>query len=92
MGQADVLRKAMSKKDRAIIDSRRVKFMDGGKAQGIDAEAIATKIFEQIEPFAGYAFNKAHAVCYPFVAYRTAYMKANIVRAEYYSALSRQYG
>ncbi len=50
------------------------------------AEKIASKIYEQIEPFAGYAFNKAHAVCYAFVAYRTAYMKANYP-VEYYAAL-----
>ncbi len=85
LGQADVLRKAMSSKDRAIMDQQREKFLEGAKANGVD-EKIAAAIYEQIEPFAGYAFNKAHAVCYAFVAYRTAYMKANYP-VEYYSAL-----
>lgn len=85
MGQADVLRKAMSSKNRAVMDEQREKFVAGAKANGIP-EKIAVQIYEQIEPFAGYAFNKAHAVCYAFVAYRTAYMKANYP-VEYYAAL-----
>lgn len=85
MGQADVLRKGMSSKKKEIMDQQRVKFLDGARKNGIDEE-IAVKIYEQIEPFAGYAFNKAHAVCYAFVAYRTAYMKANYP-VEYYAAL-----
>ncbi len=85
LGQADVLRKAMSSKNREIMDQQRVRFTDGAKNKGVDPE-IAAQIYDQIEPFAGYAFNKAHAVCYAFVAYRTAYMKANYP-VEYYSAL-----
>ena len=85
LGQADVLRRGMSSKDRAIMDQQREKFLEGAKSKGI-APGIAAKIYEQIEPFAGYAFNKAHAVCYAFVAYRTAYMKANYP-VEYYAAL-----
>ena len=85
LGQADVLRKAMSSKDREIMDQQRAKFLEGAETQGVDAK-IAAKIYEQIEPFAGYAFNKAHAVCYAFVAYRTAYMKATYP-VEYYAAL-----
>jgi len=85
LGQADILRKGMSSKNKAIMDEQRIKFLDGAVKNGIDKE-IATKIYEQIEPFAGYAFNKAHAVCYAFVAYRTAYMKANYP-VEYYAAL-----
>ena len=85
MGQADVLRKAMSSKNKEIMDKQKEMFLDGAKANGI-SERIATKIYEQVEPFAGYAFNKAHAVCYAFVAYRTAYMKANYP-VEYYAAL-----
>ncbi|HEY3299116.1 MAG TPA: DNA polymerase III subunit alpha [Armatimonadota bacterium] len=85
LGQADILRKGMSSKNKTIMDEQRIKFLDGAKNNGIDV-SIATKIYEQIEPFAGYAFNKAHAVCYAFVAYRTAYMKANYP-VEYYSAL-----
>lgn len=85
MGQADVLRKAMSSKDSAVMSKQRERFLEGAKANGV-SERIAGKIYEQIEPFAGYAFNKAHAVCYAFVAYRTAYMKANYP-VEYYAAL-----
>lgn len=85
MGQADVLRKAMSSKNREIMDKQRAKFLEGAKSNGV-SERIAAKIYEQVEPFAGYAFNKAHAVCYAFVAYRTAYMKANYP-VEYYAAL-----
>lgn len=85
MGQADVLRKAMSSKNREVMDKQREKFLAGAKVNGIP-EKVAAQIYEQIEPFAGYAFNKAHAVCYAFVAYRTAYMKANYP-VEYYAAL-----
>lgn len=85
LGQADVLRRAMSSKDKAVMDKQREKFLEGAKNNNV-SERIAAKIYEQIEPFAGYAFNKAHAVCYAFVAYRTAYMKANYP-VEYYAAL-----
>ena len=85
MGQADVLRKAMSKKDAAVMNQQLDRFLAGAKEQGVP-EKTARTIFEQIQPFAGYAFNKAHAVSYAFVAYRTAYMKANYP-VEYYAAL-----
>jgi len=85
LGQADVLRKAMSSKDKRIMAEQREKFLEGAKAKGVPLK-IAEQIYEQIEPFAGYAFNKAHAVCYALVAYRTAYMKANFP-VEYYTAL-----
>ena len=85
MGQADVLRKAMSNKNKETMDEQRAKFVEGAKNKGIE-EKIAGRIYDQIEPFAGYAFNKAHAVCYAFVAYRTAYMKTTYP-VEYYAAL-----
>lgn len=85
LGQADILRKAMSSKNKDIMDQQRAKFIEGAKNNGVDAN-IAAQIYDQVEPFAGYAFNKAHAVCYAFVAYRTAYMKANYP-VEYYAAL-----
>ncbi|MBP5738735.1 MAG: DNA polymerase III subunit alpha [Abditibacteriota bacterium] len=85
LGQADVLRKAMSSKSKEIMDAQREKFLKGAVENGVD-EKTASAIYEQVQPFAGYAFNKAHAVCYAFVAYRTAYMKANYT-AEYYAAL-----
>lgn len=85
LGQADVLRKAMSSKNKEIMDKQKEKFLQGAEANGVSVK-IAQTIYEQVEPFAGYAFNKAHAVCYAFVAYRTAYMKANYP-VEYYAAL-----
>jgi len=85
LGQADVLRKAMSSKNKEIMARERERFLAGAREKGMPGKTAA-RIFEQIEPFAGYAFNKAHAVCYAFVAYRTAYMKASFP-VEYYAAL-----
>ncbi len=85
LGQADILRKAMSSKNRDVMEQKKDEFVAGAVKKGV-AQAVAVKIYEQVEPFAGYAFNKAHAVCYAFVAYRTAYMKANYP-VEYYCAL-----
>ncbi len=85
LGQADKLRKAMSSKDSLVMAQQKEKFLAGAAEKGIEHK-VAEAIYDQIEPFAGYAFNKAHAVCYAFVAYRTAYMKANYT-VEYYAAL-----
>jgi DNA polymerase-3 subunit alpha len=76
LGQADILRRAMGKKDPQVMRSERARFLEGSKARGYAVET-AEKLWEYIEPFAGYAFNKAHAFCYSFVAYQTAYLKAN---------------
>ncbi len=77
MGQADELRKVMGKKQKEKIPVYREKFINGCKEHsGID-EALGAKIFEFIEPFAGYGFNKSHAAAYGWVAYQTAYLKAN---------------
>ncbi len=76
LGQADILRRAMSKKDPAVMRNERARFLDGAVARGY-GRATAEKLWAYIEPFAGYAFNKAHAFCYAFVAYQTAYFKAN---------------
>jgi DNA polymerase III subunit alpha len=76
LGQADVLRKAMGKKDPKVMAKQRATFLEGAKAKGI-SEKKATKLFEQIEHFAGYGFNKAHATAYALLAYRTAYLKAH---------------
>ena len=76
LGQADILRRAMGKKDPEVMRNERGRFVEGAKARGYRVE-IAEKLWEYIEPFAGYAFNKAHAFCYAFVAYQTAYLKAN---------------
>jgi DNA polymerase-3 subunit alpha len=76
LGQADVLRKAMGKKDPRVMAEQREAFLAGARAQGI-SEKKAAKLFEQIEHFAGYGFNKAHATAYALLAYRTAYLKAH---------------
>jgi DNA polymerase-3 subunit alpha len=76
MGQADVLRKAMGKKDPKVMAKQREAFMAGARAKGI-SEKKATKIFDLMEYFAGYGFPKAHATAYAFLAYQTAYLKAN---------------
>ena len=85
MGEADELRKVMGKKLKDQVPIYRQKFIDGAVANGID-RALAEKIFEFIEPFAGYGFNKAHAAAYGWIAYQTAYLKANYPLA-YFAAL-----
>jgi len=76
LGEADTLRKAMGKKDRELMAQQREKFIGGCRANKIDTRK-AEKIWEQIDKFAGYGFNKSHAACYGLVAYQTAYLKAN---------------
>ncbi len=76
LGEADILRKAMGKKDRELMAQQREKFIGGCKGNRIESRR-AEKIWEQIDKFAGYGFNKSHAACYGLVAYQTAYLKAN---------------
>ncbi|MGH9240133.1 MAG: DNA polymerase III subunit alpha [Vicinamibacterales bacterium] len=76
LGQADVLRKAMGKKDPKVMAKQREAFLAGAKQQGV-SEKKAVKLFELIEFFAGYGFNKSHSTAYAFLAYQTAYLKAN---------------
>jgi len=76
LGQADVLRRAMGKKDPKVMGKQRAAFMEGAKAKGIN-EKKATKVFDLMEFFAGYGFNKSHSTAYAFLAYQTAYLKAN---------------
>ena len=75
-GESDALRKAMGKKKKDIVDAMKPKFIEGGKKNGHDPK-ILDKIWGDWEKFASYAFNKSHATCYSWVAYQTAYMKAN---------------
>ena len=89
LGQADLLRRAMGKKQKSYMDKQKGIFMEGAKERGVSSKS-AEKIFADIEPFAGYAFNGAHAACYAMVAYQTAYMKANYT-AEYLAALMAAY-
>ena len=79
MGQADVLRKAMGKKDPKVMAKQREAFMAGAQAKGIN-EKKAKKIFDLMEFFAGYGFNKSHSTTYALLAYQTAYLKANYPR------------
>jgi DNA polymerase-3 subunit alpha len=76
MGQSDVLRKAMGKKDPKVMAKQREAFMQGTKVNGIN-EKKAAKIFDLMEYFAGYGFNKSHSTTYALLAYQTAYLKAN---------------
>ena len=76
LGQADVMRKAMGKKIASVMLEERESFIAGGVARGYD-QKVAETLFDLIEPFAGYAFNKAHAFSYATIAYQTAYLKAH---------------
>ena len=84
-GESDALRKAMGKKKKDIVDAMKPKFIEGGKRNGHDPEKLE-KIWGDWEKFASYAFNKSHAVCYAWVAYQTAYLKAHYP-AEYMAAV-----
>src|SRR5438093_191918 len=90
LGQADVMRKAMGKKVRAMMRADEERFLNGAAAKGYVTEE-AKQIYDLIEPFAGYAFNKAHAVSYGTIAYQTAYLKANYP-AEYMTAVMMMAG
>lgn len=79
LGQADLLRKAMGKKDAAVMAAERGKFVDGAAANGYDKKK-ANEIFDYIEPFARYGFNKSHSVAYALVAYQTAWLKVHYPR------------
>ncbi|MEZ5314477.1 MAG: DNA polymerase III subunit alpha [Thermoanaerobaculia bacterium] len=76
MGEADVLRKAMGKKDPVAMAKQREKFVEGAAARGT-AKRKAEELWEYIEPFAGYGFNKSHSVAYAMLAYKTAYLKVH---------------
>ena len=93
MGQADNIRRAISKKKMKIIESERKVFVYGDAEKGIPgcvakgiSEAVAQSLYDEIVAFANYAFNKAHAVCYAVVAYQTAYLKCHYPR-QYMAAL-----
>ncbi|HEY0394645.1 MAG TPA: DNA polymerase III subunit alpha [Candidatus Elarobacter sp.] len=85
MGQADELRKVVGKKQKEKIPYYKQKFVDGCVGNGITAD-VAERVFSFIEPFAGYGFNKAHAAAYGWIAYQTAYLKANYP-LQYFAAL-----
>ncbi|MDP2744668.1 MAG: DNA polymerase III subunit alpha [Dehalococcoidia bacterium] len=84
LGEADIFRKAMGKKIPAVMKKEKQKFIAGAQKNGFSVE-LAEEVFSLIEPFAGYAFNKAHSVSYAHIAYQTAYLKANY-QVEYMTA------
>ena len=93
MGQADNIRRAISKKKMKVIEAERKVFVYGDPAQGITGcmghgvpETVAQSIYDEIVDFANYAFNKAHAVCYAVVSYQTAYLKCHYPK-QYMAAL-----
>ena len=85
LGQADIMRKAMGKKIASMMQAERERFITGAQEKGYSKQD-AVKVFDLIEPFAGYAFNKAHSYSYGTLAYQTAYLKANYP-AEYLTAV-----
>ncbi len=84
-GEADVLRKAMGKKQKDVLDKMKPKFVSQAAAKGHDA-TVLEKIWKDWEAFASYAFNKSHSTCYAWIAYQTAYLKAHYP-AEYMAAV-----
>jgi len=84
-GEADILRKAMGKKQKDVLDKMKPKFLDNAKNKGLNTNKIE-KIWKDWEAFASYAFNKSHSTCYAWIAYQTAYLKANYP-AEYMASV-----
>ncbi|MCB1191589.1 MAG: DNA polymerase III subunit alpha [Leptospiraceae bacterium] len=76
MGESDLLRKAMAKKKKELMVELKVKFIQGAMGKGF-SEKFASELFDQLEKFGGYGFNKSHSVAYAMVTYQTAYLKAN---------------
>lgn len=85
LGEGDVLRRAMGKKDKEEMAKQRQKFREGAQTKGID-EDISMRIFDKVEKFASYGFNKSHAAAYGYLTYVTAYLKANFPK-EWMAAL-----
>lgn len=84
-GEADMLRKAMGKKQKSVLDKMKPKFIYQASAKGLDSQKLE-KIWTDWEKFASYAFNKSHSTCYAWIAYQTAYLKAHYP-AEYMAAV-----
>ncbi len=91
LAEADILRRAMGKKDLAAMAEQKEKFVEGATKNNI-SKKIAVEIFDAIDKFANYGFNKSHSVAYSFVAYQTAYLKAHYT-AEFLAAnLTNEFG
>ncbi|MGH7812851.1 MAG: DNA polymerase III subunit alpha [Candidatus Binataceae bacterium] len=85
LGEADILRAAMGKKKKEVMEKERVRFLEGAKKNGVGA-ALARTIYEKIETFASYGFNRSHAAAYAMTTYTTAYLRAHHPR-EFMAAL-----
>ena len=90
LGQADILRRAIGKKDGKVIEEEKTHFIEGAIEKGIDV-ASATKVYQYIERFANYGFNRSHAFAYSLLAYQLAYFKTHYPRA-FYTAILRFVG
>jgi len=91
LADADILRRAMSKKDLAVMAEQKEYFVAGAVAKGIEKK-IAIEIFDAIDKFANYGFNKSHSVAYSFVAYQTAYLKAHYTPEFLAANLTNEFG
>jgi len=90
-GQADMLRKAMGKKDMVLLSQQKEKFVNGAIAKGVDGK-IANELFDKMAKFGGYGFNRAHAAAYSVLAYQTGYLKANFLPEYMASVLTNSMG
>ena len=91
LAEADILRRAMGKKDLAAMKEQKIKFVEGANKNGI-SKKIAEEIFEAIDKFANYGFNKSHSVAYSYVAYQTAYLKAHYTSEFLAANLTNEFG
>ncbi|WP_407389103.1 DNA polymerase III subunit alpha [Allisonella histaminiformans] len=89
LGQADLLRRAMGHKESDVLLAQRQAFLEGAEKQGVSSE-VANHVFDLMVHFAGYGFNKSHSVCYAWIAWQTAYLKANF-RPEFMAAMMTCY-
>jgi len=87
LGGADLLRRAMGKKIKEEMAAQRQNFVTGAQKNGVEPEQ-ASRIFDQVDKFAGYGFNKSHAAAYALIAYQTAYIKANYPQAFYAASMT----
>jgi DNA polymerase III subunit alpha len=91
LAEADILRRAMGKKDLQAMKDQKIKFTDGAMENGI-SKKIAQEIFDAIDKFANYGFNKSHSVAYSYVAYQTAYLKAHYTPEFLAANLTNEFG
>lgn len=92
LARADILRRAMGKKDPKELARMKAEFIEGCKTHSRMTEKLAHQLFDQVEKFAGYGFNKAHAACYAVLAYQTAFLKANHTAEFMASEMSSMHG